>query len=140
MKRSIQTGLKSKLMVLALLGMVVSCSKDNDGSPKPSSDIQAAVGTFKGKIRVAEQDYFNAIVIVSKEGNDKLKVAAKTGENYSAVTPKVFKVQNISNIHISSSGISSGSFTYTMDSKEVQISTNKEAATDVEFYFEGTKQ
>ncbi len=140
MKRSIQTGLKGKLMALALLGIVVACSKDNDGSPKPSNDIQAAVGTFKGKIRVAEQDYFNAVVIVSKEGDDKLKVAAKTGEAYSAVTPKVFKVQNISNIHISSSVNPSGSLTYTMDSKAVHISTNKEAATDVEFYFQGTKQ
>lgn len=137
-KNSLVT-VKSSLLFMAMFGLIVSCSKDKN-EPRPSSDIQAAIGTFKGTIRVNQQDYYYAIVMVSKESADKVKVSAKTGESYSSATSKVFTVQNISNIHISSPGNPSGSFTYTMESKAIQISTNKEGTSEIPFYFEGVKQ
>lgn len=138
--RIIKSGVKTGILAIAFLSFAVGCSKDDNNVPKPVEDIQAAIGTFKGTIRVAERDYYNATVMVTKESDDRVKVAAKSGEAYSAVTPKIFKVQNISNIHISASGGPSGSFTYILDSKSVVVSTEKEAASDVSFYFEGTKQ
>ncbi|MCW8312763.1 hypothetical protein ACR78Z_10655 [Sphingobacterium thalpophilum] len=138
--RSIKSGVKTGILAIAFLSFAVGCSKDDDNVPKPVEDIQAAIGTFKGTIHVAGRDYYNAIVMVTKEGDDLVKVAAKSGELYSAVTPKVFKVQNISNIHISYSGGPSGSFTYLLDTKSLVVSTEKEAAADVSFNFEGTKQ
>jgi len=80
-------------------------------------------------------EYFNAIITVTKVDDGKIKA----GEAYSRATAKTFPVQNVSNIHISGQG-PMGSFTYKLDDKNIQISTEAEASGDVVYLFQGTKQ
>ncbi|MDR2275595.1 MAG: hypothetical protein LBF27_32110 [Sphingobacterium sp.] len=134
--------INKNLMILCLVAMVAmifaGCSKDKN-EPTASGKIDAIVGSFKGKLSIGDVDYFNAIVNVSKVDDGSVKATVKTGEAYSKATAKTFPVQNISNIHVSGYG-PMGSITYTLDDKNIQISTKSEASTDVEYYFEGTKQ
>ncbi|WP_223584511.1 hypothetical protein [Sphingobacterium sp. GVS05A] len=135
--------INKNLMILCLVAMVamifVGCSKDKD-EPTVSGKIDAIVGTFKGKMVIGgDAEYFNAIITVSKVDDGKVKATVKTGEAYSRATAKTFPVQNISNIHISGQG-PMGSITYKLDDKNIQISTEAEANSDIEYFFQGTKQ
>ncbi len=128
------------LCLAAIVSMIfVGCSKDKN-EPIVSGKIDGIVGSFKGKMVIGgDAEYFNAIVNVTKVDDGKVKATVKTGEAYSRATAKTFPVQNVSNIHISGQG-PMGSITYKLDDKNIQISTESEASSDVEFYFEGTKQ
>ncbi|WP_286857171.1 MULTISPECIES: hypothetical protein [Sphingobacterium] len=135
--------INKNLMILCLAAIVsmifVGCSKDKN-EPIVSGKIDGIVGSFKGKMVIGgDAEYFNAIVNVTKVDDGKVKATVKTGEAYSRATAKTFPVQNVSNIHISGQG-PMGSITYKLDDKNIQISTESEASSDVEFYFEGTKQ
>ena len=139
--------------VLALGTVTTSCSKndDNDGYEHPTQgSIDAAVGTYKGKLRAVETygvyEWYDAIVIVTKEGSNKLKVTAKSGEEYSHVTPKTFTVEtgaffgeNTQDI-VSLTGSVEGYFLYYGSNKNISVTTNKQSATEIEFNFEGVKQ
>lgn len=138
--------------VLTLGTLTTSCSNDDDnGSEQPAQGtIDAAVGTYKGKLSSYDSngyyDWFDAIVIVTKEGNNKLKVTAKSGEEYSYVTPKTFTVEtgaffgeNTQDI-VSLTGSLEGIFHYYGSNKNISVSTDVQSATDVHFRFEGVKQ
>src|SRR5690606_9516230 len=140
--------------VLTLGTLTTSCSKDDDnGSEQPAQGtIDAAVRTYKGKLYTPPSnpddvyEWYDAIVIVTKEGSNKLKVTAKSGEEYSHVTPKTFTVEtcacfgeNTQDI-VSLTGSLEGIFHYYGSNKNISVSTDEQSATDVHFRFEGVKQ
>lgn len=138
--------------VLTLGTLTTSCSKDDDnGHEQPAQGtINAAVGTYKGKLSTFDTngvyEWFDAIVVVTKEGSNKLKVTAKSGEEYSYVTPKTFTVEtgaffgeNTQDI-VSLTGSLEGIFHYYGSNKNISVFTDEQSATDVHFRFEGVKQ
>ena len=140
------------LSVLTLGTITVSCnSSDDNVSQEPTKGtIDAAVGTYKGKIYTSDTngvyEWFDAIVVDTKEGSNKLKVAAKSGEEYSYVTPKTFTVEtgaffgeNTQDI-VSLTGSLEGIFHYYGSNKNINVITAEQSATDVWFDFEGVKQ
>lgn len=135
--------LMSGFMVMVIVGsLFFSCkSSDDNDQPTPASgqSIDPIVGTFKGTIRIATQDYYNAIVVVSKVDASHIKVQPKSGEVYSGATPKVLTAQNPVGVGVGGND-PEGSVNYLISTKALQISTKKTAASDVEFYYEGTKQ
>ena len=71
--------------------LTTSCSKSDDqqdSQPPKEGVIDVAVGTYKGKLYldtynpVDVNEWYDAILVVTKEGKDKLKVQAKSGEAY----------------------------------------------------------
>lgn len=140
------------LSVLTLGTITVSCNSNDDNvSQEPiKGTIDAAVGTYKGKIYTSDTngsyEWFNAIVVVTKEGSNKLKVAAKPGEEYSYVTPKTFTVEtgaffgeNTQDI-VSLTGSLEGIFHYYGSNKNIRVTTDEQSETDVHFRFDGVKQ
>ncbi|ERJ59304.1 hypothetical protein [Sphingobacterium paucimobilis] len=138
--------------VLTLGTLTTSCSKDDDnGSEQPAQGtIDAAVGTYKGKLSTSDKygvyEWYDAIVIVTKEGSNKLKVTAKSGEEYSYVTPKTFTVEtcacfgeNTQDI-VSLTGSLEGIFHFYGSNKNINVTTDEQSGTDVYFRFEGAKQ
>lgn len=152
--------LNAKIALLGLASVLTfgtittSCSKDNnDGYEEPAKGtIDAAVGTYKGKLTTTAPnpydkfEWFDAIVQVTKEGNNKLKIAVKSGEQYSFVTGKTFTVEtgaffgeNTKDI-VSLSGSLEGIFHYYGANKNINVITNEQSEADVHFVFEGVKQ
>ncbi|WP_322970688.1 hypothetical protein [Faecalibacter sp. LW9] len=140
--------------VLTLGTLTTSCSNDDDnGYEQPAQGtIDAAVGTYKGKLYSPsynpgdQNEWFDAIVIVTKEGDNKLKVAPKPNESYSFVTPKTFTVEtcacfgeNTQDV-VSLTGSLEGIFHYYGSNKNISVSTDEQSATDVHFRFDGVKQ
>ena len=142
------------LMVLTFGVATTSCSKDDNNYEQPKEqtvDIDVAVGTYKGTLSsgaLENYEYFDAVIIVSKQANDKLTVTAKANEPYSKVTPKTFTVKGevIYNGNSSSSDVLSlpgslqGHLFYYGENKTIEISTTQQSATDIEFRFDGQKQ
>lgn len=138
--------------VLTLGTLTTSCSKDDDnGHEQPAQGtIDVAVGTYKGKLSTFDTngvyEWFDTIVIVTKEGSNKLKVTAKSGEEYSYVTPKTFTVEtgaffgeNTQDI-VSLTGSLEGFFHYYGSNQNISVFTEQQSVTDVHFRFEGVKQ
>lgn len=138
--------------LLTLGTLTTSCSNDDDNaSEQPAQGtIDAAVGTYKGKLSTfgssGSYEWYDAIVIVTKEGSNKLKVTPKSGEEYSYVTPKTFTVEtgaffgeNTQDI-VSLTGSLEGIFHYYGSNKNISVITDVQSATDVHFRFEGVKQ
>lgn len=153
------TKMKMKIALIGCLSLIsfgtltTSCGKD-DNNPEelPNGNIEAAVGTYKGKLyaRVLPNEqrktWYDAIVIVSKEGSNKLKISAKTGQEYSAVTSKTFTVEtgaffgtNTQDI-VSLTGSMEGMFSFYGSNKTIVVTTDQQASSDIDFEFEGTKQ
>ncbi|MGB7526634.1 hypothetical protein [Sphingobacterium cellulitidis] len=108
------------------------------------------MGTYKGKLYTSDTngvyEWFDAIVIVTKEGSNKLKITAKSGEEYSYVTPRTFTVEtgaffgeNTQDI-VSFTGSLEGIFHYYGFNQNINVITTEQSATDVYFDFEGVKQ
>lgn len=142
-----------KVALVSLLFMVVStlvftgCGKDSDPPvPGTGGSIDAAIGTFKGKLTVypptgGSTDYFDAVVNVTKVNGEQLKVSAKPGEDYSIISPKTFTVENKGGLAIThKTGSIEGHFIYKLDLKSLMVVTEQQAAEEVSFTFEGTKQ
>ncbi|WP_158962183.1 hypothetical protein [Myroides fluvii] len=141
------------LATLTFGTVATSCSKndDNDGYEQPTQgSIDAAVGTYKGKLSTFDTngvyEWYDAIVIVTKEGSNKLKITAKSGEEYSHVTPKTFAVEtcacfgeNTQDV-VSLTGSLEGIFHFYGSNKNISVSTDAQSETDVHFRFEGVKQ
>src|SRR5690606_42014879 len=86
--------------VLTLGTLTTSCSNDDDGYEEPTNaSIDPAVGTYKGKLTVytnsGVKEWYNAVTIVTKEGSNKLKFTAKTGETYSLINTNTFTVATV---------------------------------------------
>lgn len=151
-KVNVKIALLALASVLTLGTLTTSCSKDDDnGHEQPAQGtIDAAVGTYKGKLSSSDTngsyEWFDAIVIVTKEGSNKLKVSAKSDEEYSYVTPKTFTVEtgaffgeNTQDI-VSLTGSLEGIFHYYGSNKNISVSTDEQSVTDVYFDFDGVKQ
>jgi hypothetical protein len=135
---------KNLAFVLSLLALTVlfSCKKKEGGSPV-NSDEEAAkrvVGTYKGKLD-ATQEYFNAILVITKESGNKVKITAKQGEPYSNVTPKIITVKAIQNSDdVEAIGTPEGTLGYQHSVKNIVIVTLPGSSGDVTYNFTGTKQ
>lgn len=146
-----------KLSLLAICAMVTlgaittSCSKDKDGTEQlAKGNVDAMVGSYKGKVTVfqelpgsgAKRDFFDAIITVSKVGNDKVKLTAKSGEAYSSITEKTMNVMLIpgSKNVMAATGDVNGTFIFNAEIKSLTALTQKQAESDVMFAFEGVKQ
>ncbi|WP_413512977.1 hypothetical protein [Myroides odoratus] len=144
----------SLLATLALVSMgtlVTSCSSsdDNGGPDLPEKGvIDDAIGTYKGTMRVHDDiagtdkyEFYDVVMLVTKVDNQHVKVTAKSNEVYSVVAEKVIKVEGNYNKDITSvTGDLSGFFWYHSDTKTVDIHANKQAATEIIYTFEGSKQ
>lgn len=141
------------LAICALIGtatITTSCSSDDDNNVElQTGNLDAMVGSFKGKITAyqalpgtAEREFFNATIVVTKVGNDKIKVTAKTGEAYSSITEKTIAVMVLpgSKNIASATGDVNGTFVFNGETKSLNLITNKQAAADITFTFEGNKQ
>lgn len=149
-KKSVKRTMQ-RLFILLMVGTVTlgSCSKDDDAEKPDGKGIDVAVGTYKGKINVwgdlpntNQSEFFDVVLTVTKVDNEHVKVTAKTGEPYSAVTEKTIKVraeEYLGDIY-SVIGDLQGTFWYHSDTKTVDINTNKQSATDIHYTFEGAKQ
>ena len=147
-----RAGLKNMLFVLIAFVSTafVACSSDDGDDAQPSNGIDIGTGTFKGKITVfppqgQSADYFDAIVHVSKSGDNKLNVTPKSGEAYSIATAKVFQVEYSSagnglQTVTAVTGSPEGLFIYNDQNKSLNLITKEQSASDVVFSFEGTKQ
>lgn len=132
--------LMGRFFLMLVIGSIFfSCKSSNDDDPVPNHGIDIATGTFKGTIRINAQDYYNAIVNVSKVDDSHVKVQPKAGEVYSVATPKTINVTNSSGVGVLGN-TSQGSFNYMISSKSLQISTQKTAENETAFYFKGEKQ
>lgn len=139
--------------LFAVSSMVTGCSKKKDDEPTGQGAIDAAVGTYKGKINLYQQipgddrwEFFDAIIVVSKEGNDRLQIAPKPGEAYSSVTAKTFTVEAGAFFGqapvdvIAKAGSVEGMFAYYGSNKTITVITQKQGANEIHYTFEGTKQ
>ena len=137
--------------VLTLGTLATSCSKDDDGYEEPTNaSIDPAVGTYKGKLTVytnsGVKEWYNAVTIVTKEGSNKLKFTAKTGEPYSLINPKTFTVEtgaffgeNTQDI-VSLTGSLEGIFHFYGSNKNISVIAEKQSETELQYHYEGVKQ
>ena len=146
--------LQMKITLLGLAGLMfmgvllTGCSKDSSDDAPRTGKIDDAVGTYKGTLynSILLKDYFNAVVIVTKEGDNKLRITAKADEEYSNITPKVFTVEvgdffGPDPIDVASlTGSVGGFFHYYGESKTISVYSTKLQETDITFDFEGVKQ
>ncbi len=147
-KKSVRLWLPITCVALVGALMFSGCSKDNGSNPSTKGKIDDAVGTYKGTLSLISEygEFYDAIIIVTKEGNDQLKVTAKSGEAYSGVTSKTFQVEvgdffNQEPIDIVSlSGVTAGLFHYDGKAKTALVNTSKQGPTEINFRFEGDKQ
>ena len=135
---------KNLLLVLSVLALTVlfSCKKKEGGSPV-NSDEEAAkrlVGTYKGTLD-ATQEYFNAIIVITKGSANKVKITPKEAEPYSNVTPKNITVKAIQNSDdVEAIGTPEGTLAYQHSVKNIVIVTLPSSSGDVAYNFRGTKQ
>lgn len=132
----------SLLFFTLVLTLVFSCKGKN--VPSNDSDEAAAgriVGTYKGTVDITSTEYFNAIIQVTKENGNKVKVTAKSGEPYSNVTSKIFTIQAIQGSNDAKAiGAPEGTLIYDHAAKNIAIVTLPTASGDISFNFSGTKQ
>jgi hypothetical protein len=127
-------------LILFVGVFLTSCKNDDDDDSNPGTgNIDVVVGTFKGTLNVAGQDYFNAIVMVSKVDDSHVKVQAKTNEAYSFVTTKTLSAVNTQGVGVVGSS-SDGSISYLISTKALTVSTQKTSETDKIYLFQGTQQ
>ncbi len=124
----------------------IGCSKDkNNDKPSGNSDEAAAariVGTYKGTIDASTSNaqYFDAIIIITKESGNKVKIVAKSGEAYSEMTPKIVPIQGILESDNATSEGPQGILIYQAQEKTLKFLSKATSAEDVTYSFEGTKQ
>lgn len=134
----------SLLLFTLVLTLVFSCKgKDIDVPPNNSDEAAAArvAGTYKGTVDITSTEYFNAIIQVTKESGNKVKVTAKPGEPYSNVTSKIFAIKAIQGSNDAEAiGAPEGTLVYDHTAKNIVIITQSTASGDISFNFRGTKQ
>ncbi|PUB27437.1 hypothetical protein C8J95_10917 [Elizabethkingia sp. YR214] len=129
-------------LVLGTSLFFIGCKSSNDSDNNPSGSIDPVVGTFKGTIEDGENPdikYYNAVVIVSKVDDSRVKVTPKSGEAYSGYTTKTIKVANPVGASVVGSD-EQGSVAYLIDTKSLNVSTEKNSAQDKTYIFNGSKQ
>ena len=143
-------------LTLGMLATTTSCSSDDDagnGWEVVNGDISVAVGTYKGTLYyrsyshipdIDQYEFYDAILLVTRNGENRIEVKAKSGETYSIITPKTLQVESYSyngKTHVDSViGEVNGSFSYYPDSQSIYVSTERTGETELNFTFEGVKQ
>ncbi len=127
------------VMFFACASLVfASCSKDDDKAP---SGIDEAVGTYVGKLKVfGGKEYLNAEINVSKVDGSNLKIAAKSGEEYSVVATKTMRVERNYNVSIGTLLEPNGSFMYSIADKSIIMHTEDTQEGEIAYSFEGKKK
>lgn len=134
------------ILVLCCSISLFSCKKDKgDSSAQPSGTTSAAdilAGTYSGKLTLypGGTDYFDAVIIVTKEGDKKVRIAAKTGTDYAHMTPKSFTLRMIGNDVASEVSAPEGQLSYNSTNKAIILVTEDQSETDVTATFNGTKK
>ncbi|WP_447637333.1 hypothetical protein [Flavobacterium microcysteis] len=133
------------IIAIALFGLASCSSDDSNNGPGSGGSIDAAVGTFTGKLTIgngpnAGQEFFNAKLIVTKVSGNQLKIVAKSGETYSSVTAKTMKVYNNTGDIMADGNIPEGTIVYKNSSKALTILTNEQAASDITYLYQGAKE
>ncbi|HFK5587073.1 TPA: hypothetical protein ACGZ92_003296 [Elizabethkingia anophelis] len=141
-----KNGIKKLMLGVALvLGTAIffiGCKRSNDSDNNPSGSIDPVVGTFKGTLEDGENPdikYYNAVVTVSKVDDSRVKVTPKSGEAYSGYTTKTIKVANPVGASVVG-GDEQGSISYLIDTKSLNVSTEKNSTQDKTYIFNGSKQ
>ncbi|MGB7529546.1 hypothetical protein [Sphingobacterium cellulitidis] len=128
------------IMLVGLATIVTSCSKDDDNPDTGGGNIDAAVGTYKGTIKIiGGDDKYNELVEVTKVSNDKLKITAKN----SSLNLPVKEVQVYNNAGqgiLTTSTEPNGIFIYTVSNKAVSFVAKVTSEGEKMYSFEGTKQ
>lgn len=129
------------LMVLTLVTLAfVGCSKDKDEPIQTGGSIDAAVGTYKGKIEIiGGKEVFNQILVVTKVSDNKIKVSAQNAD----LKLPVREIQVSNNYNITIQALPNepqGSFIYTFENKGLLFLGKRTDEGQLEYSFEGTKQ
>lgn len=135
--------MKMKLMYAVVLALVtfafVGCSKDNDPTPTGGS-IDAAVGTYKGTIKIiGGAEVFNQILVVTKVDEKKVRVSAQNAD----LKLPVREIQVSNNYNMSIQALPSepqGSFIFTFENKALMFLAQRTEEGQLQYSFEGTKQ
>ncbi|MDM1294669.1 hypothetical protein HX021_10240 [Sphingobacterium sp. N143] len=136
--------MKMKLMYAMVLAFVtfafVGCSKDDDNPMPTGGSIDAAVGTYKGKIDIiGGKEVFNQILVVTKVDDKRIRVSAQNADLKLPV--REIQVSNNSNISIQAMGNEpQGNFIYTFENKGLIFLAKRTEEGQLEYSFEGTKQ
>ncbi|MGE8379865.1 MAG: hypothetical protein ACN6PN_15980 [Sphingobacterium sp.] len=136
--------MKMKLMYAVVLALVtlafVGCSKDKDEPIQTGGSIDAAVGTYKGKIKIiGGNEVFNQILVVTKVSDNRVKVSAQNAD----LKLPVRELQVSNNMNMSIQALPNepqGSFIYTFENKGLLFLAERTEAGQLEYSFEGTKQ
>ena len=140
--RAISIPKLGRFFLILFLGTVfISCKNndDDDSNPGIGNSIDVVTGTFKGTLNTGGQDYFNAIIVVSKVDDSHVKVQAKANETYSFVTTKTLSAVNTTGVGVVGSD-SNGSISYLISTKALTVSTQKTSDIDKIYLFQGTQQ
>lgn len=128
------------IMLVGLATIVSSCSKDDDNPDTGGGNIDAAVGTYKGKIKIIGGDEkYDELVEVTKVSNDKLKITAKN----SSLNLPVKEVQVFNNGGqqiLTAATEPNGLFIYTVSNKAVSFVSKVTSEGEKMYSFEGSKQ
>lgn len=125
------------LVLMVALFSFIGCSKDKDNNPRPDNgSIDVAVGTYKGTYRIGTVNHFNAVLIVSKVDNKRLKFEAKSGEPYSSVAPRTIQAKADVPGFVDGDD-AQGQFGYKVAEKKLTLVVN---TLEIPYSFEGEKQ
>ncbi|RKO70552.1 hypothetical protein D7322_16895 [Sphingobacterium puteale] len=136
-KTNLKIRFSSALIIIFALISYVGCSKDKDDNPgSDSGSIDVATGTYKGILSIGRTNHTNAIFIVTKVDNKRLKFEAKSGEPYSSVPPRT--IQAKADVPGLVDGDDpQGVFSYQVSEKKLSLVVNE---LEIPYTFVGEKQ
>lgn len=128
-------------MVLTLVTLAfVGCSKDKDEPIQTGGSIDAAVGTYKGKIKIiGGAEVFNQTLVVTKIDDKKIRVSAQNAD----LKLPVREIQVSNNYNMTIQALPNepqGRFIYTFENKGLTFFAERTEAGQLEYSFDGTKQ
>ncbi|QMV71319.1 hypothetical protein HS960_24585 [Sphingobacterium paramultivorum] len=136
--------MKMKFMYAVVLALVtfafVGCSKDKDEPIQTGGSIDAAVGNYKGTIKIiGGAEVFNQILVVTKVNDKTVKVAAQNAD----LKLPVREIQVSNNYNMSIQALPNepqGSFIFTFENKGLMFLAQRTEEGQLQYSFEGTKQ
>jgi hypothetical protein len=128
-------------VVLALVTFAfVGCSKDKDEPIQTGGSIDAAVGNYKGTIKIiGGAEVFNQILVVTKVNDKTVKVTAQNAD----LKLPVRELQVSNNYNMSIQALPNepqGSFIFTFENKGLMFLAQRTEEGQLQYSFEGTKQ
>ena len=133
-----------KLMYAVVLALVtfafVGCSKDKDEPIQTGGSIDAAVGNYKGTIKIiGGAEVFNQILIVTKVNDKTVRVSAQNADL--KLPTRELQVSNNYNMSIQAlPNEPQGSFIFTFENKGLTFLAQRTEEGQLQYSFEGTKQ